>query len=168
LAPNLCKLISSRIVKRRTVVQALNNWDWVADVRGVFTVQVLAEYLQIRDLVDVLVLQQDVPDQHRWKLSSSGSYSSKSAYQTFFLGTIKFAPWKRIWKSWAPLKCKFFVSLAINNRCWTADRLAKRGMPHPQLNMSAVAPQICTTSFSWWWGSAVRGLPKEMCKLQRP
>jgi hypothetical protein len=24
------------------------------------------------------------------------------------LGTIKFAPWKRIWKSWAPLKCNFF------------------------------------------------------------
>lgn len=50
---------------------------------------------------------------------------------SFLRGTIRFAPWKRIWKSWAPLRCKFFSWLAINNRCWTADRLAKRGLSHP-------------------------------------
>ncbi|WVZ53086.1 hypothetical protein U9M48_004072 [Paspalum notatum var. saurae] len=37
---------------------------------------------------------------------------------------------KRIWKSWAPMNCRFFIWLAINNKCWTSDRLAKRGMPH--------------------------------------
>ena len=40
-------------------------------------------------------------------------------------------PWKRIWKTWAPLRCKIFIWLAVKNRCWTADRLAKRGLPHP-------------------------------------
>jgi len=35
------------------------------------------------------------------------------------------------WKSWAPSKCKTFIWLAIRNRCWTADRLQKRGLPHP-------------------------------------
>ena len=40
-------------------------------------------------------------------------------------------PWRRLWKSWAPAKCKFFLWLAIRNRCWTSDRLAKRGLPHP-------------------------------------
>ena len=34
-------------------------------------------------------------------------------------------------KSWAPSKCKIFIWLAIQNRCWTADRLQKRGLPHP-------------------------------------
>jgi hypothetical protein len=47
-----------------------------------------------------------------------------------FVGTIKFSPWKRIWKTWAPANCKFFIWLAINNRCWTSTRLAKRGLPH--------------------------------------
>lgn len=60
-----------------------------------------------------------------------GVYSSKSAYDAFFIVTVKFGPWKRIWKTWAPLKCKFFIWLAVKNRCWTADRLAKRGVPHP-------------------------------------
>uniref|UniRef100_A0A0A9AHR0 Reverse transcriptase zinc-binding domain-containing protein n=1 Tax=Arundo donax TaxID=35708 RepID=A0A0A9AHR0_ARUDO len=30
------------------------------------------------------------------------------------------------------MKCKFFLWLAIRNRCWTADRLQKRGLPHPK------------------------------------
>jgi len=42
-----------------------------------------------------------------------------------------FEPWKRLWKSWAPGKCKTFLWLAIRDRCWTADRLQKRGLPHP-------------------------------------
>uniref|UniRef100_A0A453RL58 Reverse transcriptase zinc-binding domain-containing protein n=1 Tax=Aegilops tauschii subsp. strangulata TaxID=200361 RepID=A0A453RL58_AEGTS len=35
------------------------------------------------------------------------------------------------WKSKAPLRCRFFLWLAMKNRCWTADRLARRGLPHP-------------------------------------
>jgi hypothetical protein len=76
-----------------------------------------------------MILQQDVQDQHRWKLTASGQYSSKFA--AFFVGTIKFAPWRQVYKTWAPLRCKFFIWLALNNRCWMADRLAKRGLPHP-------------------------------------
>ena len=70
--------------------------------------QALREYLLIWGLVDDLVLQPTVPDQHKWKLSISGTYSSRSAYNAFFFGSIRFAPWKHIWRSWAPLRCKFF------------------------------------------------------------
>jgi hypothetical protein len=44
---------------------------------------------------------------------------------------MSFALFERIWKSWAPTKCCFFMWLAAYNRCWTADRLARRGLPHP-------------------------------------
>jgi hypothetical protein len=133
LAPNLVKAIPKRSLNRRTVAEALTNQRWVADIKGARTIQVFEEYFHIWDLVEGLTLQQDVPDQFRWKLTQSGAYSSKSAYAAFFVGTIKFAPWKKIWKSWAPLRCKFFIWLAINNRCWTADRLAKRGLPHSEV-----------------------------------
>uniref|UniRef100_A0A0A9CIF0 Reverse transcriptase zinc-binding domain-containing protein n=1 Tax=Arundo donax TaxID=35708 RepID=A0A0A9CIF0_ARUDO len=76
-------------------------------------------------------LNQGVHDHHTWKLTRSGTYSSKSAYNAYFVGSIKFAPWRCIWKSWAPLQCKLFLWLAVLNRCWTGDRLAKRGLPHP-------------------------------------
>jgi hypothetical protein len=88
--------------------------------------------VKIWDIIDSIVLQHEVPDQFRWKLTQSGSYSSKSAYAAFFVGTIKMGPWKRIWRSWAPPRCKFFIWLFFHNRCWTADRLAKRGLPHPE------------------------------------
>jgi hypothetical protein len=106
------------------------NRSWVEDIKGALTVQVLADYLSIWDLVDGVVLQPGVLDRHVWKLSSNGTYSCKSAYQAMFIGTIQFAPWRKIWRSWAPANCKFFAWLAINNRCWTSDRLARRGLPH--------------------------------------
>lgn len=125
IAPHLFGIIPKRITKTRIVAQALVNWTWVKDITGALKVQIISEYLQVWDLVEGLNLQQGVQDQHTWHLTQSGVYSSKSAYEAFFLGTIKFTPWKRIWKSWAPPRCKFFMWLAINNRCWTAERLAK-------------------------------------------
>jgi len=68
---------------------------------------------------------------HQWKFESSGIFPSSSAYRAVFVGALQFEPWKRLWKAWAPNKCKTFVWLAIRNRCWTADRLQKRGVPHP-------------------------------------
>ena len=47
-----------------------------------------------------------------------------------FIGSTQFRPWERIWKSWAPGKCKFFMWLVAHDRCWTADRLARKGLPH--------------------------------------
>ena len=44
---------------------------------------------------------------------------------------MQFEPWKLIWNTWALKKCQFFLWLAFHNRCWTADRQAKRGLPYP-------------------------------------
>jgi hypothetical protein len=50
----------------------------------------------------------------------------------FFVGFIKFGLWIRIWKTWAPQRCKFFIWLVFHNRVWTADQLTKRNLPHPE------------------------------------
>jgi hypothetical protein len=97
------------------IKEALNNRKWVFDIKGALTVQVTWIFNHL-SLVDDMVLDPAISDQHSWCLSKTGSYSSKSAYEAFFIGTIRFAPWKRIWKSCAPLKCKFFIWLALN--CW--------------------------------------------------
>jgi hypothetical protein len=31
-----------------------------------------------------------------------------------------------------PLRCRFFAWLALRNRCWTSDRLARRGLDHQE------------------------------------
>jgi hypothetical protein len=131
LAPELYRAIPKRVAKRRTVSQALSNRCWISDIKGALTVQVLTGYLHIWDLVEGTVLQLDTPDKHVWRLSSTRCYNIKSAYNKMFVDTIKFSPWKRIRKTWAPANCKFFfIWLVINNHCWTSDRLAKRGLPH--------------------------------------
>ncbi|WVZ90056.1 hypothetical protein U9M48_036389 [Paspalum notatum var. saurae] len=148
IAPNLFKLIPNRLVKRRTVSQAHQNRCWVGDIKGALTVTVLVEYLTIWDLVDGIVLQPDTLDQYKWKLSSTGVYNSKSAYNAMFVGTIKFSPWKRIWKTWAPPKCRIEV--------WTW--VLRRS------NLPDIMPPGPDNRFNSWWSSASRSKPKELRK----
>uniref|UniRef100_A0A453AAJ2 Reverse transcriptase zinc-binding domain-containing protein n=1 Tax=Aegilops tauschii subsp. strangulata TaxID=200361 RepID=A0A453AAJ2_AEGTS len=65
------------------------------------------------------------PDRLLWKWTSSGSYSAKSCYQATFQGSIHSSSWKFIWKNWAPLRVRIFHWLSDQDRCWTADRLAR-------------------------------------------
>ena len=108
-------------------VEALHELTWVSNIKGALGWHGLAEYLQIWDTISDITLLEDV---HLWKFESSGLFSTKSAYRAAFFGSTTYEPWKPLWKSWAPGKCKTFIWLAIWNRCWTADQLQKRGLPH--------------------------------------
>jgi hypothetical protein len=77
------------------------------------------------------VLQPDTSDNHFWRFSTSGCYSAKSGYEAFFQGSTHFDVADQIWKTRAPPKCAFFMWFVVLNRCWTADRLAKRNLPPP-------------------------------------
>jgi hypothetical protein len=48
------------------------------------------------------------------------------------MGATLFKPCDRIWKTWAPPKCRIFLWLVSHKRCWTADRLERHGLPHPE------------------------------------
>jgi len=91
----------------------------------------LAEYLEFWELLSEVILSV-LDDVHRWRPEPSGLFSTKLAYRNFFVGSITFGPWKKLWKSCASWKCKTFMWLPIRNRCWTADRLQKGGLPHPE------------------------------------
>jgi hypothetical protein len=130
-------MVSSR-AKMRNVHDALISRSWVHDIRGAITVNVLSDLLKVWDLTADWVLEPDQEDKHSWRLSNSGLYSAKSAYTGFFLGATTFKPWERIWKSWAPSKCKFFMWLVAHDRCWTTDRLAKREQKEDYLTLNFV------------------------------
>jgi hypothetical protein len=94
-------------------------------------VEVLLEYLQLWELLEGLELQPEVEDTHISQFSTSGNFSTKSAYEAFCIGSIQFKSWERIWKSWGPGKCRFFLWTVAHKKCWTADRLARKGLNHP-------------------------------------
>lgn len=102
LAPNLPKTVPKRVIKQHTVADSNASRWWVSDIKGALLVPLLREYLLIWDLVDDFPLQPEMSDQHHWQLSKSGSYTSKPAYAAFILGTIQFAPWKRVRKTCHP------------------------------------------------------------------
>ena len=77
--------------------ESLNNRTWVSDIRGALTVQVLIEYINLWELFSNVELQPDVEDTHIWKVSTTGQYTTKSAYEALFIGAIQFGPWERIW-----------------------------------------------------------------------
>jgi hypothetical protein len=113
------------------VQQALTSHFWVQDIQRNLYLADIEQYLQLCEVIESFQLPNS-NDQHVWIFSNDGLYTSKPAYRVFFIGAESFEPWKRIWKSWAAPKCKTFVWLAINNKCWTADRLKKRGLDHPE------------------------------------
>jgi hypothetical protein len=58
-----------------------------------------------------------------------GSYSSKTAYRTFFHGKMALPGVTNVWNSFAPLKFKMHAWLSLQWRCWTADHRRRRGLP---------------------------------------
>jgi hypothetical protein len=77
-------------------------------------------------LISNIHLDPEVDDDIVWRLTPSGHYSAKSAYELQFLGSTSSPMDKTISKAWAPPKVKFFAWLANQNRIWTADRITKR------------------------------------------
>jgi hypothetical protein len=86
LAPGLVRAVSARLRKRRTLADELANQAWIRDIKGAPTVQVLVQFLEIRQRLQDFTLDLVTPDRLEWKWSSSGQFSTGSAYKTLFLG----------------------------------------------------------------------------------
>jgi hypothetical protein len=60
LAPRLLATIPKRIVNSRTVIEALTNRKWIADIKGALSVGVLIDYLQLWEMLSAIELQPGV------------------------------------------------------------------------------------------------------------
>lgn len=90
---------------KKTVHEALTDSRWIQDIQGAIIVAVLIEYLRLQGLISEVVVQLDREREREDSyLAASGSYSTKFAYEDFFIGAIHFRPRERIQKGWAPNK----------------------------------------------------------------
>ncbi|KQJ83471.2 hypothetical protein BRADI_5g15081v3 [Brachypodium distachyon] len=129
LVPTLLSEISGR-ASRLSVVEALHANGWLRAIHSELSFQALVDLLVVHDRVAEVILS-DYDDRFRWKWSGNGIYTASSAYAAFFRGRVLAAGATEVWSSKAQTKCKTFMWLALKNRFWTADRLSKRGLPHP-------------------------------------
>lgn len=149
--------------KKRLVHDALQNSQWITDiVVDTFTVQHQAQYIALWDLLQDIVLSPGIEHSIIWTLTTSGTYTTASAYKAQFLGSVPCSFDKLVWKTWVTPKCKFFSWLAVQNRLWTSDRLAKRGWPHqPRCQLCMCHDEmaryilfVCRYSRRIWWDAA--------------
>lgn len=80
--------------------------------------------------MDRLNIQPTTSDTVYWAWEKDGKFSARSVYAAKFAGLQVTPTAVFTWKFKAPLRKRFFVWLAIKDRCWTSDRLARRGLPH--------------------------------------
>jgi hypothetical protein len=102
-------MVPLRLANKRLVKDALPNFHWISDVNGAISVRVIAEFLELCEVLVAVVLQPGIRDRHIWKFSASGDYTTSSIYKALFLGSVQFELAERVWKSWAPGKCMFFI-----------------------------------------------------------
>uniref|UniRef100_A0A453BKH7 Reverse transcriptase zinc-binding domain-containing protein n=1 Tax=Aegilops tauschii subsp. strangulata TaxID=200361 RepID=A0A453BKH7_AEGTS len=127
IAPQLHACIPKRKRKARTVAEGLHANALARDIEGTLDIQEIGQYIHLWSTLERTTLTEE-PDQLLWKWTTSRSYSAKSCYKATFQGSIHSDSWKFIWKSWAPTRVRFFHWLADQDQCWTADRLARRGL----------------------------------------
>lgn len=130
IAPDLMALILKRARKSRTVREALFQRRWIADIQGAMSSLALWQYVQLWVRLRDFTLS-DGTDTLRWRWTADAQYSSKSCYDFLFEGALLTSSWRLNWRTWPPPRVKFFVWLACQDRCWTGERLARRGLQHP-------------------------------------
>ena len=118
--------------KHWKVREALKENALILKIRppAVVSTEHVAQFFTLWMLLHEVHLDELAEDDIVWKHSDSGHYSTASAYRAQFLGLVLSPMDQMVWKPWAPPKVKFFAWLALQDRIWTADRLAKRGWPN--------------------------------------
>ncbi|OEL24169.1 hypothetical protein BAE44_0014812, partial [Dichanthelium oligosanthes] len=167
LAATMGELVEAVSVRRRnsrSVASALQDHAWISDLFGPFTVPVIVQFLQLKQRLQGTVLDPASLDRVVWKWCPSGQYSCSSAYQAFFLGQSALLGAKELWKVRAPNEYRLFFWLAIQDRCWTFDRLRHHGIR--SCDRCALCSQLpetidhlllqCVSSREVWFRSLLR------------
>jgi len=132
IAPYLHQRVPQRIRSKQTVSDGLQGRAWVRCISGGLSVQELTDFLHLWAIVDSIQLS-DQPNKTIWRWTADGVYSAKSAYNMLHIGSITMPGHRLIWKTWAPLRVKIFLWLAMKCRHWTADRRARHGLEAREL-----------------------------------
>jgi hypothetical protein len=79
IAPLVYALVPKRRSSRRTVLEALSGEKWIEDIQGEIGSTALIQYLDLWDILNGVELNEEIPDKHIWRLSTSGKYIQQRA-----------------------------------------------------------------------------------------
>jgi hypothetical protein len=98
----------------------------VLDIAGELSVNAVVQFPKLwHELQDMTTRQR----QRRVLLEVDGEWAlhvqESLAYHAFFFGRTALPGAVQVWNAFAPFKVQFHSWLALRNRCWTAERLAR-------------------------------------------
>jgi hypothetical protein len=64
--------VPSRWHMQRTVVTTLTGHAWICDIEGALTIPMIIQYLQLRAMIQEVILTPGVSDKIIWRWSASG------------------------------------------------------------------------------------------------
>lgn len=105
IAPNLYKWAWRK--HHRLVKDELTDRNWTRGLWRMISVQEMAEFIQLWDLVTQTQLTQQ-EDKITWRWTGSGEYSAKSAYMAQFQGSFSSFHAKAIWQAQAEREAQIF------------------------------------------------------------
>ncbi|KAM0864782.1 hypothetical protein ACQ4PT_043697 [Festuca glaucescens] len=121
-------MVRPSVSRKLSVHDGLVGNHWASTISGELSVDAMVQFLKLWDAVHATATGSG-PDSFRWKWTADGTFTTRSAYRAFFAGRTILAGAAQIWNSFAPLRFKVYGWLAVRGRCWSADRLARRGLP---------------------------------------
>ena len=128
---SLAPAVFGAVPKRRhgvTVAEALQNSRWVHHVTGPRSVRLIAEFVNLSNIVEHTILTPGAPDTFSWRLSADQAYSASSAYGAMFIGCSRPVGARQLWKTSAPPRVRLFFWLVMHGKCWTAHRRWRHGL----------------------------------------
>lgn len=81
LAPALSPFIRKLGWRKLTVRQGMDNNQWTKFIIGGLDVVAVWQYVQLWQLINTITLSSRTADKHIWMATSSGMFTSKSAYE---------------------------------------------------------------------------------------
>jgi hypothetical protein len=103
------KIFEASKGKKNCVQDVLLNNRWIADI----SVKLYSgSRLPVRQALGISsghCAQPDSDDTIIWTLTTAGTYTTHSAYNAQFIGSIPCSFINIVWKTWAPPKCRFFA-----------------------------------------------------------
>jgi hypothetical protein len=149
--------------KKLTVAEDLQNSNWTRGLWRMSTADEIAEFIQLWLMIQEVRLNQ-LEDQIAWRLTTDGSYSSKSSYEIQFLGSFCTINCTAIWKARTEGKQHLFTWLWLQRKILTADKLLLRNWPSSptcpmcnqelesaaHISLNCVFAQQVWLLVSWW------------------
>jgi hypothetical protein len=130
IAPHVYALISKRVVERRSVQKALINAKWIEDIRGSVSLEALMDYLKLWDIISEVELQVGCKTHTFGSCPTQASTQRNRHMMPFFRGPSFSDHMRGFGNPGLHPNVDSLWWLVAHNRCWTADRLARRGLQH--------------------------------------